>query len=150
MTMSYLTLGLLIAAGAALVVQNLLMVQISGGASSALVALLTNSVVGFVLLLTLLIGKSGLAGIQEAVGGIRYWHVLPGILGSFFVFASITGYQRLGAATTASILIASQLLVGLLVDAASAGRLNVHELLTPLAGIVLLISGAVLIASRTF
>ena len=58
--MNYLTLGLLIAAGAALVVQNLLMVQITGGASTALVALLTNSAVGFLLLLALLVGKSGL------------------------------------------------------------------------------------------
>lgn len=148
--MSYLTLGLLIAAGAALVIQNLLMVQISGGASTALIALLLNSAVGFVLLVLLLVGKTGLAGIAEAFGGLRYWHLLPGVLGSFFVFASLLGYQRLGAATTASVLIASQLLVGLLVDAMGAGRVNFHELLLPLAGIILLISGAVMIALRSF
>ncbi|MGZ0787237.1 DMT family transporter [Pseudomonas saponiphila] len=148
--MPYLTLGLLIAAGAALVMQNLLMAQISSGASTALVALSLNSAVGFALLLMLLVGKAGLSGISEALGGLRYWHLLPGILGSFFVFASLLGYQRLGAATTASVLIASQLLVGLLVDTVDAGRVNFHELLLPLAGIVLLISGAVMVAIRSF
>lgn len=148
--MTYLTLGLLIAAGAALVVQNLLMVQITGGASTALVALLTNSAVGFLLLLALLIGKSGLAGITEALGGLRYWHLLPGVLGSFCVFASLLGYQRLGAATTASVLITSQVLTALLVDAFCAGRIAAHDLLMQLAGIALLIAGVVLVAHRGF
>lgn len=148
--MIYLTLGLLIAAGAALVVQNLLMVQITGGASTALVALLTNSAVGFLLLLALLIGKSGLAGITEALGGLRYWHLFPGVLGSYCVFASLLGYQRLGAATTASVLIASQVLTALLVDAFGAGRIAAHDLLMQLAGIALLIAGVVLVAHRGF
>lgn len=148
--MTYLTLGLLIAAGAALVVQNLLMVQISGAASTALVALLINSAVGFLLLLILLVGRSGLAGIGEVLGGLRYWHLLPGVLGSFFVFASLLGYQRLGAATTVSVLIASQLLVSLLVDALSAGRIVSGDMIWPLAGIVLLVVGAVFVAHRGF
>ncbi|MBF8766194.1 DMT family transporter [Pseudomonas putida] len=92
--MIYLTIGLLIAAGAAIVAQNLLMVQISGGASSPLVALLINSAVGFVLLFMLLVGRSGPAGIIETLSGLRLWHVLPGLLGSLFVFASLQGYQR--------------------------------------------------------
>lgn len=148
--MTYLLYGLLIAAGAALVAQNLLMVHITSGASSVLVALLVNSSVGFLLLLILLAGKSGLGGVGGALAGLRFWHLLPGILGSFFVFASLLGYQRLGAATTASILIASQLLVGLLVDARCASRITFQELIMPLAGVVLLIVGAFLIARRSF
>jgi len=148
--MSYLTLGLLIAAGAAIVVQNLLMVQITGVASTALIALLLNSAVGFLLLLVLLVGKSGLSGVSEALGHFRGWHLLPGVLGSFFVFASLLGYQRLGAATTVSVLIASQLIIGLLADAIAAGNIGFQELILPLIGVVLLIAGATLIALRGF
>ncbi|HCN46153.1 MAG TPA: hypothetical protein DIT18_11280, partial [Pseudomonas sp.] len=86
---------LLIAAGAALVVQNLLMVQITSGVSTVLITLLVNSAVGFFILLGLLLGRSGVAGLGEAVGALRYWSLLPGVLGSFVVFASISGYQRL-------------------------------------------------------
>ncbi len=38
--------------------------------------------------------------------------VIPG-LGSFFVFASISGYQNVNAATTIAVLVASQLIGGL-------------------------------------
>ncbi|MFJ4348396.1 DMT family transporter [Pseudomonas sp. NPDC089401] len=148
--MTYIILGLLIAAGAALVAQNLLMVQIMGGVSTALIALLINSAVGFMLLLLLLVGRSGLSGISEALNGLRYWHLLPGVLGSFCVFASLLGYQRLGPATTASVLIASQVLVALLVDAFGAGRIATQDLLMPLIGIAFLIAGVLLIANRGF
>jgi transporter family-2 protein len=38
------------------------------------------------------------------------------LLGSFFVFASISGYQNVGAATTIAVLVASQLVGGLAMD----------------------------------
>lgn len=143
--MSLMILGLLIAAGAAVVLQNLLMVQITSSVSTVLITLLVNSAVGFALLLTLLITRSGLAGVGEAIGALRYWSVLPGLLGSFFVFASLFGYQRLGAATTLSVLIASQLIVGLAVDMVrSGGAGNGGAVL----GVVLLVAGAWLVAAR--
>lgn len=139
-----LIVALLIAAGAAVVVQNLLMVQISSNASSVLVALLVNSAVGFVVLLGLLIARSGINGIGEAAGALRWWSLLPGLLGSFFVFASISGYQRLGAAATISVLIATQLIVGLGVDMVRSGGVGV----APVLGAVLLVAGAWLVAAR--
>ncbi len=48
--------------------------------------------------------------------------LLPGLLGSLFVFAGILGYQKLGAAATISILVASQLCMGLLADVYRAAR----------------------------
>lgn len=78
------------------------------------------------------------------LGALRYWSVLPGVLGSFFVFASICGYQRLGAAVTISVLIASQLVVGLGVDAVRAGGVAASSVV----GVVLLVGGAWLVASR--
>ena len=143
--MSLMILGLLIAAGAAVVVQNLLMVQITSGVSTVLITLLVNSAVGFAVLLTLLITRSGIAGIGEAIGALRYWSVFPGLLGSFFVFASIFGFQRLGAAATISVLIASQLIVGLGVDMVRSGGVGNWG---PMLGVVLLVAGAWLVAAR--
>ena len=99
-----ITLAFLVVAGAALVVQNVLMAKIAGAASSVLVALLMNSVVGGVVLSGLLLRKGGFG---EIVGAFRPWFLIPGLLGTFFVFASMTGYKILGAAPTIAILIAS-------------------------------------------
>lgn len=137
-------IALLVAAGAALVAQNLLMVQISSGASTVLIALLLNSAVGFFILLALLLGRSGLAEVGEAFGALRYWSVLPGMLGSFIVFASVFGYQRMGAATTIAVLIASQLVVGLAVDGVRSGSAGLSSVI----GAVMLLGGAWLVAAR--
>ena len=80
---------LLVAAGAGLVIQNLLMARITGAASTILVALVVNAAVGLALLSALLLRRNGVAGINEVVGSFRPWFILPGLLGSFFVFASI-------------------------------------------------------------
>ena len=91
------TFALLVAAGAALVAQNLLMARITGAASSVLVALMMNSAVGLVALSVLLLGKAGMSGATGITGMFRPWFVIPGLLGTFFVFASITGYREFGA-----------------------------------------------------
>ncbi|MDR3436610.1 DMT family transporter [Telmatospirillum sp.] len=140
--------ALLVAAGAALVAQNLLMAHITASVSTVLITLVMNSAVGLVVLLGLLIGRFGPSGISEAIGAFRIWSVLPGLLGSFFVFASIVGYQRLGPAATIAILVASQLVFGLAFDIARSNAVNLQNHLPALAGAVLLVSGAFLVASR--
>ena len=111
-----LTLACLIAAGIGLVVQNTLMVRITQSASTILIAMLLNSLVGIVIFVTILLLKHGAAGIQELAVSVKWWTLIPGLLGSFFVFASISGYQNVGAATTIAVLIASQLIGGLVMD----------------------------------
>ena len=143
-----LTLGLLVAAGAALVAQNLLMAKITGLAPTVLVALLLNSAVGLLLLTALLLRKTGLSGISELTALFRLWFIIPGILGTFFVYASITGYQSIGAAPTIATLVASQLLFGLAWDMSRSDRLTRADLLPAMIGAALLIAGAVLILSR--
>ena len=146
--MTYLVFGLLIAAGAAIVAQNLLMAHMTGIVSTILITLVINSAVGLVALLVLLFARTGLSGIGEAIGTFRLWSVLPGLLGSFFVFASIVGYQRLGAAATISILVASQLIFGLAIDMARSHTADVQSYLPSILGAGLLVSGAFLVASR--
>ncbi|TRW98728.1 EamA-like transporter family protein [Paracoccus sp. M683] len=140
---------ILVAAGAALVVQNIIMMQMSVRASTILIVLLMNSAVGLVLLSALLIARTGFGGIRELVSGFQPWAILPGLLGTFFVFASLLGYQRVGAAATVSILVASQLLLGLTVDLARTGSPSPVTHLPSLVGAALLVLGAYLVVSRS-
>ena len=119
---------LLIAAGMGLVVQNLLMVRMTESVSTILITLVINSSVGLLLLVGLLLAKNGLGAVAEVTGAARWWMLLPGLLGSLFVFAGILGYQKLGAAATISILVASQLCMGLLVDVYRAGPAALREI----------------------
>ena len=91
--MNALLFGLLAAGGAALVVQNMVMTQISGRVSTVLIVLLLNSAVGLVLLSALLALRKGAGGFRELAAAFGPQALLPGILGSFFVFASLMGYQ---------------------------------------------------------
>ena len=139
---------LLVAAGAALVVQNLLMARISGTLSSGLMALVLNSAVGLVLLCALLMLRSGTAGLREIASAFRPWFLLPGVLGSLFVFASVTGYRSLGAAPTIATLVTSQLVLGLVWDMTRGAAPSGQALLLQGVGAALLIAGAVILVSR--
>jgi transporter family-2 protein len=143
-----ITVAMLILAGISLVLQNALMVRITQSVSTVIITLVINSSVGLTALLVILISRNGLAGLAEAAGALRPWALLPGLLGSFFVFAGILGYQRLGAAPTIAVLVASQLLAGLAFDAAFSGQKMAGFSAWQLVGALLLVSGAVLVAGR--
>lgn len=142
----FLTIALLIAAGAMLVLQNLLMVRITASVSTVLITLVVNAGVGLALLLSGLLARSGVGGIAEAFSAFKPWYLLPGLFGSFFVFAGILGYQRVGATVTIATLVASQMVAGLVADGLKAG--SPLPRIDPLSalGAVLLIAGVLLIA----
>ena len=131
-----LTLAFLIAAGIGLVVQNTLMVRITQTSSTILIAMLLNSLVGIVLFVSILWFKQGMAGFGELVSSVRWWTLIPGLLGSFFVFASISGYQNVGAATT--------------MDIFRSHGVPLRALFGPICGAILLVVGAWLVARRSF
>ena len=137
-----LTLCFLVAAGIGLVVQNTLMVRITQSSSTILIAMLLNSLVGIVLFVSILLVKHGLSGFSELVATVRWWTLIPGLLGSFFVFASISGYQYVGAATTIAVLVASQLIGGLVMDVVRSQGVALKALIGPVCGAVLLVIGA--------
>ena len=144
-----LTLAFLVAAGIGLVVQNTLMVRITQS-SSILIAMLLNSLVGIVLFVSILLLKQGVAGFSELAATVRWWTLIPGLLGSFFVFASISGYQNVGAATTIAVLVASQLIGGLVMDVLRSNGIPLRALIGPVCGAVMLVVGAWLVARRQF
>lgn len=139
-------IALLVAAGGAIVLQNLLMAEVASGASTPIIPLALNSVVGLTLLTALLAFRSGTAGFGELAAAFGWRGLVPGLLGTFFVFASLLGYQRLGAGTTVAVLVASQLVGGLMVDAVRSGGARLDA--TTLAGAALLVAGTVLVAMR--
>ncbi|HEX4502521.1 MAG TPA: DMT family transporter [Scandinavium sp.] len=145
-----LTLTFLIAAGIGLVIQNTLMVKITQSASTILIAMLLNSLVGIVLFVSILLIKHGLSGFQELASNVKWWTLIPGLLGSFFVFASISGYQYVGAATTIAVLVASQLIGGLAMDILRQQGIPWRALIGPICGAVMLVVGAWLVARRSF
>lgn len=145
-----LTLIFLIAAGVGLVVQNSIMVRITQSSSTILIAMLLNSLVGIVLFVTILWFKQGAAGFGELFASVRWWTLIPGLLGSFFVFASISGYRNIGAATTIAVLVASQLIGGLALDIARSHGVTLRAIAGPTFGALLLVIGAWLIAKRQF
>jgi transporter family-2 protein len=145
-----LTLAFLVAAGIGLVIQNTLMVRITQNASTILIAMLLNSLVGIVLFVSILLIKYGLSGVNDLVAAVKWWTLIPGLLGSFFVFASISGYQYVGAATTIAVLVASQLIGGLVMDMVRSQGIPWRALVGPVCGAVMLVVGAWLVARRTF
>ena len=145
-----LTLAFLIAAGFGLVIQNTLMVRITQNASTILIAMLLNSLVGIVLFVSILWIKHGTGGFQELAASVKWWTLIPGLLGSFFVFASISGYQYVGAATTIAVLVASQLIGGLVMDVLRSQGIPWRALVGPVCGAVMLVAGAWLVARRQF
>lgn len=143
-----LILGLLVAAGATLVAQNLVMAKITSATSSVLAALMMNSAVGLALLSALMMWHAGIGGVGEIAKTFRPWFLIPGLLGTFFVFASISGYLYLGAAPTIAILVASQLLFGLAWDISRADDLSLQGLMTVALGAGFLVCGVVIIVWR--
>ena len=102
------------------------------------------------LFVSILLMKNGLAGFSELASTVRWWTLIPGLLGSFFVFASISGYQNVGAATTIAVLVASQLIGGLVMDILKSNGVPLRALVGPVCGAVMLVVGAWLVARRQF
>ena len=59
--------------------------------------MLLNSLVGIVLFVSILWFKQGMAGFGELVSSVRWWTLIPGLLGSFFVFASVVDTRKMWA-----------------------------------------------------
>lgn len=88
-----LTLAFLVAAGIGLVVQNTLMVRITQSSSTILIAMLLNSLVGIVLFVSILLVKNGLAGFSELASTVRWWTLVPGLLGHFLSLPVLAGIK---------------------------------------------------------
>jgi bacterial/archaeal transporter family-2 protein len=136
---------LALAAGASLALQYTIMLAIMERGIGPIRALFINSLVGLVLLAGIEFARQGPSFATELAARARLWFVLPGLLGTFFVFASLYGYEHQGAAATTVLVVAAQLVTGILLDQMGlTGATRPFDLLT-LVGAVLLVFGAIIV-----
>jgi transporter family-2 protein len=136
---------LAVAGGAALAIQNVIMAAVVGRGIGFTGTLIINSAVGLVVLAAIETIRSGPGFAAEIVAQAKPWFVVPGLLGTFFVFTGVFGYRHLGAARTIVLIVAAQLALGIALDALSlTGGARQIEIQT-LLGAALLVAGAWLV-----
>ena len=144
--MRWMFVLLALAAGALMPVQaginNTLKGYMQG---SAAMAALVSFFVGTVALLVWVLVQGGLAqGLALSVRG-PWWIFSGGVLGAFFVAATVLLAAKLGAASMMAWLVAGQLIASLLLDQSGSIGYMVREISWPrVLGAVLLVAGAVL------
>jgi bacterial/archaeal transporter family-2 protein len=136
---------LALAGGAALAMQNAIMGAVVGRGVDFTGTLIINSTIGLVVLVTIAAIRSGSAFAADIAAHAKPWFVLPGLLGTFFVFAGVFGYRHLGAATTIVLIVAAQLATGVALDAIGLTGASRPIGLQTLLGAALLVTGALLV-----
>ncbi len=136
---------LALAAGASLALQYAIMLAVMERGVGPVSALFVNSVVGVMLLLGLEIARHGPSFASELLARARIWFLLPGLLGTFFVFASLYGYKHQGAAATTVLVVAAQLVTGLVLDQIGLTGATRPLGVVTVVGAVLLVAGAALV-----
>ena len=96
--MSVAAILLAIAGGAAIAIQNAIMVAVVGRGVGFSGTLIVNSAIGLLLLAGIETIRSGPGFPVDILAHAKPWFILPGLLGTFFVFAGVFGYRHLGAA----------------------------------------------------
>jgi transporter family-2 protein len=143
--MSASAILLALAGGAALAIQNVIMAAVVGRGVGFIGTLFINSAVGLIVLAAMETIRSGPAFALDIAAQAKPWFVLPGLLGTFFVFAGVFGYRHLGAAPTIMLIVAAQLAMGIALDALGlTGGARPIEVQT-LVGAALLVAGAFLV-----
>jgi transporter family-2 protein len=95
--------------------------------------------------LVLLVQRTPLPAAAQ-VARAPWWAWTGGALGAFYIFSTIVLVPRLGVATSLAVILAGQVLSGLLLDQAGALGLATREI-TParLGGVLLLVAGVYLV-----
>jgi transporter family-2 protein len=143
-TVFFIILALL--AGIVVPLQGAVNNKLAGALESPILASFISFVVGTLSLLVFVIisgtGFSGLASARNA--SAVAW--TGGLLGAFFVTASVIAIPKLGVALTFSLILASQMLVTIIIDHYGLLDVPVKEASLPrIAGILLIVAGVMLI-----
>jgi transporter family-2 protein len=115
---------------------------------SDLGATLVSLTISWVIIAALLLTAGDVSQLSN-IGSFKFEHALGGISGAAIVFISIVAVRSLGAGGVAALLVAGQLIISAVLD--RLGVLGLEQVglsATRLAGIGLLIAGAVLVTSR--
>lgn len=146
MSWTILLLPMALAAGAAVSTQFGVNNQLRGVVGGPVVAAAVSFIVGTVALVALALVVDRSLPSLEAVTSAPWWVWIGGLLGAFYVFASIILTPRLGAATTVGLILTGQLLASVVMDHFGLLRLPVQEITLPrLLGVLLMIAGVFLV-----
>ncbi|MET0216952.1 MAG: DMT family transporter [Burkholderiales bacterium] len=144
-----LSLLLAITVGALLPLQVAMNMQLRAWFRDPVIAALPNFVVGTVLLVAyLLLARSRLPS-AASLADVPIWAWLGGIIGASYVIASLYLGPKIGATLLLALILAGQMAMSLAVDHFGLLGFPQHPINLPrLAGVVMLVAGAVLIVKN--
>jgi transporter family-2 protein len=144
--MTWILLPLALAAGIILPVQFGINSQLRNFVGGPVAAAAISFVVGTVALaVAALVVQSSLPEPGSAASA-PWWAWTGGLLGAFFVLASIILTPRLGAATTIGLILTGQVLASIVIDHFGLIRVPVHEASFPrIIGALLIVAGVVMV-----
>lgn len=144
-TTAWLSMLAVAAAGAATALQAPLNARLATAVASPVNAALVSFAVGTVALLALALILHARPD-MAAARALPWYAWVGGLCGAVFVIAATWGVPRLGVATTITLMVAGQLLLGLLLDHFGAfGAPQQPINLGKLAGVALVIAGVLLV-----
>jgi bacterial/archaeal transporter family-2 protein len=143
--MTYLFILFAFIAGLALPTQVSINAQLKNYVGTPLIASTISFLVG---LLALLIGTliHGTWNLGKSLTTAPWWVWTGGLLGAFYVLATIILIPRLGAATTIACVLAGQIVASLIIDHFGLLQVTINHVTVPrLIGAVLIIAGVILV-----
>ena len=138
----FLLVPVALAAGTAVSMQLGVNSQLRGVAGGPVAAAAISFIVGTVALVFLTLALNGGLPSFGDVANAPWWVWTGGLLGAFYVFASVILTPRLGAATTVALILTGQVLASIAIDHFGLFRLASQEA-TPLRllGALLIVAG---------
>lgn len=132
-------------AGMALPTQFSVNAQLRSVVHSPIIASTISFIVGAIILLIISLFGKGMS-VNKEWFMTPWWVWTGGLLGAFYVVASIVLIPRLGATATVAYILAGQMVASTLIDHFGLIGVHVHSLSIPRAiGIVLIIGGVIII-----
>ncbi|MEB9409624.1 hypothetical protein CN975_28790 [Bacillus cereus] len=132
-------------AGLALPIQFSINAQLRTVVGSPLVAATISFIVGAITLFTISLFKAGFS-FNKGIASAPWWVWTGGVLGAFYVLATIILIPRIGAGTTVALVLAGQIVASVLIDHFGLINVPIHLLSMPrILGAILVIIGVVLI-----
>ena len=135
--------------GAGLTLQMAWNARLRTGTGSPILATLISVLVSLVSLLVVWASGTTERGSIPAFNSLPKWAWLGGVLGVFYLVASLIAIPRLGAAAVFSLVIAGQMITALVLDATGAfGVTQIPVSTSRVIGAALLLVGVILIQKR--
>jgi len=144
--MAWFLLPLALVAGAVLPVQFAVNSHLRTFVGGPVAAAAASFIVGTIALSVAALAVQRSLPEPASVAGAPWWAWIGGLLGAFFVLASIVLTPRLGAATTIGLILTGQVVASILIDHFGLIRVPIHEASLPrILGASLIVAGVIIV-----